>query len=131
MTDSKNNSDNSIININNRNDIDNDDNDCEFIVDTLPGKEEEEDTFPTLLVAQKARRIVRKCMVEGVEGRESLGAEAVGGKRVIVVVLAKRVPGVGEGEGGERLLALNSTGGMLELEGLNGSSGLVDGLETS
>lgn len=99
----------------------NDVNDCEFIIDTFAGKDDEEDTFPTLLVAQRARRIVRKCMVGGVEGRESLGAESVGPKRVVVVVLVKRIPGA--------LGGLNRTGGMLEIA-LNGSSGLGDGLES-
>ena len=95
-------------------------NDCEVVVDTLGG-EEGEDTFPTMQVAQRARRVVRKCMVEGVDGRETLGAEAVGSKRVIVVVLSKKIP---DGLGGDGV-GLNRTGGMLLL-GLNGSSILSD-----
>lgn len=57
-------------------------------------------------------------MVGGVGGMESLGAEPVGPKRAVVVVLVKRVPGA--------LGGMNRTGlGMLEMA-LNGSSGLGD-----
>lgn len=94
-------------------------NDCEFIIDTLPGKEEEEDTFQTIQVAQRARKIVRKCMVRGVDGTESIGALVVGPKRLIVVVLSKRVPASRDGTG--VVLGLNRTEGMLLL-GSNGSS---------
>lgn len=61
-------------------------------------------------------------MVDGIGGRESLGAQSVGPKRVVAVVLVKRVPGA--------LGGLNRTGGLVEIP-LNGSSGLGENLETS
>ncbi|KAL9073067.1 MAG: hypothetical protein Q9161_003121 [Pseudevernia consocians] len=94
-------------------------NDCEFIVDTITGKEGEEDTFQTIQVARRARDIVRKCMVRGVDGRASLGAGVVGPKRVIVVVLSRKIPASRDGD--DVVLGLNRTEGMLLL-GLNGSS---------
>ena len=64
-------------------------NDCEFVVDAIV--EGKEDVFPVKDVAIQGRKVVRKCMVEGVQGRETVGAEAVGPKRGIVVVLLKRL----------------------------------------
>lgn len=65
-------------------------NDCEFLVDALPTSSHDTDTFPTRLIAEAAERIVEKCMVEGIDGAETIGASAVGPKRVIVVILKKR-----------------------------------------
>ncbi len=66
-------------------------------------------------------------MVNGVDEQASLGAQVVGAKRAIVVVLSKRMP---EGrDGGGAVLGVNRTEGMLLL-GLNGSSILSDDLKT-
>lgn len=62
--------------------------DCEFIVDVLRGGNQ--DTFPTKLVAEKAEAIVQKCMEQGIDGAETVGATAVGPKHVIAVVLARK-----------------------------------------
>lgn len=79
--------------------------DCEFIVDAL--REGSEDTFPTNLVAEQAEKIVRKCMERGVDRAETVGAAAVGPKRVIVVVLMKK--GWMRGMAGGGVIELNVT----------------------
>lgn len=60
-------------------------NDCEFIVEAL--FDDSQDTFPTRLIAEAAEAIVQKCMIDGAE---TLGAVAVGPKRVVGVFLTKR-----------------------------------------
>lgn len=62
--------------------------DCEFIVDAL--HEGSQDTFPTKLIGEAAEQIVQKCMEQGIDGAETVGAVAVGPKRAIVVVLTKK-----------------------------------------
>ena len=66
-------------------------------------------------------------MVKGVDERASLGAQVVGPKRAIVVVLSKRIPDGRDGDGA--VLGVNRTEGMLLL-GLNGSSILSDDSKT-
>ena len=65
-------------------------NDCEFVVDTLYKGERYEDTFSTGEVALAAKAIWKTCLEEGVEGGRTIGAEIVGPKRVIVVLLLKK-----------------------------------------
>lgn len=65
--------------------------DCEFIVDAL--HEGSQDTFPTKLIGEGAEQVVQKCMEQGIDGAETVGAVAVGPKRVIAIVLTKRWSG--------------------------------------
>ena len=65
-------------------------NDCEFVVDTLYKGERYEDTFSTGEVALAAKEILETCLQEGVEGVKTIGAQIVGPKRIIVVLLLKK-----------------------------------------
>lgn len=62
--------------------------------------EGDEDTFPTKVVAEKAEELVEECLERGIDGAETVGAVAVGPRRVIAVVLMRkgaRKDGVGRG----------------------------------
>ena len=65
-------------------------NDCEFVVDTLYKGDRYEDTFSTGDVALAAKAVLETCLEEGVEGGKTIGAQIVGPKRVIVVLLLKK-----------------------------------------
>ena len=95
--------------------------DCEFIVDAL--LEGSQDTFPTKLIGEGAEQIVQKCMELGIDGAETVGAVAVGPKRVIAVVLTKK------GRNGS-----NMSGGTFELNMTNLTllgPGIISGLSLS
>lgn len=68
-------------------------NDCEFIV--TPVSHGEYDVFPTRLVAEGADGLVASCMEEGIHGAETVGAEIVGPKGVIAIVMLRRVTKTG------------------------------------
>ena len=80
-------------------------NDCEFVVDAL--YERSEDIFPTKLIGEAAEDVVEKCLEQGIDGAETLGAVAVGPGHVITVMLKKK--GWLRGSGGGALVALNVT----------------------
>ena len=92
--------------------------DCAFIVDTL--HEGEDDTFPASLVAEQAENIVKKCMEQGIDGVETVGAVAVGPKQVLSVVLMRRQ--TMRGSVGGDFLELNMTN--VTLMGTGNFSGL-------
>ena len=87
-------------------------NDCEFVVDTLYKGERYEDTFSTGEVALAAKAVLETCLEEGVEGEKTIGAQIVGPKRIIVVLLLKK-SSVNLGVGG--LHVMNGTNGTVEL----------------
>ena len=87
-------------------------NDCEFVVDTLYKGERYEDTFSTGEVATVAKGVLETCLEAGVEGEKTIGAEIVGPKRIIVVLLLKK-SSVNRGVGG--LHVMNGTSETVEL----------------
>lgn len=64
-------------------------NDCEFVV--APFDQSDFDIFSTRLVAETASDLVERCMEQGIDGAETLGADAVGPKGVIAVVMLRRI----------------------------------------
>ena len=76
-------------------------NDCEFLVDSLKG--DQEDTFSVSDVGLRAREIAELCLQPKAGGIGTIGAEVVGPKRVMMVILLKRIP---EPSGGGGLLGL-------------------------
>ena len=63
-------------------------NDCEFVVNTI--QDNEDDTFPTRVIAAAANRIVGLCLDEDFGGRHTIGSEVVGPKGVIAVAMRKK-----------------------------------------
>ena len=97
-------------------------NDCEFVVDALYKGERYEDTFSTAQVALAAKGILETCLQEGVEGEKTIGAQIVGPKRIIVVLLLKK-SSVIRGVGG--LHVMNGTNGTVELVHLTSEPGTL------
>lgn len=76
------------------------DNDCRVLVDTLKD-ETKEDAFSISDVAEKAKDVVNKCLEREAP---TIGAEVVGPKRVMILLLLKKFkePSGGLGEGWRR-----------------------------
>ena len=97
-------------------------NDCEFVVDTLYKGDRYEDTFSTGDVALAAKGVLETCLEEGVEGGKTIGAQIVGPKRIIVVLLLKKSSSVGGVRG---LHVLNGTNGTVELVQITSEPGTL------
>ena len=98
-------------------------NDCQILVDTVK-KDDAEDEFSIYDVGLTARDVVRTCL-DVKEGEEaSIGAEIVGPKRAMVVVLLRKIP--------EPVMSgrVNGTGSrwQLPLQGSRAVAGLVEDL---
>ena len=65
-------------------------NDCQFLVDSF--KEDQEDMFSIYDVGLTAREVVKSCLEPKAGGVETIGAEVVGPKKVMVVVLLRKIP---------------------------------------
>lgn len=65
-------------------------NDCEILVDSV--KKDANDTFAVRDVGERATEIVKLCLDPEVAESPTIGAEAVGPKREIAVILLKEIP---------------------------------------
>lgn len=99
-------------------------NDCEILVDTM--KDDQEDMVSAYAVGLTARDIVRFCLEPKAGKGATIGAGAIGKKRVLVVALLKRIP---EPLGGNGIVrSSNRTDARWQLPG-HGSSPYASLLE--